>query len=127
LLLRGSPELDAPASTPTVLTLLAWCRARGRVPHLTETDIATMPVVDTVEALAESESAVVLDLLDPDALVPATVARAIADHHGPPPVLRISSEWLRAADARFSGTVRGLVVSDEARSGELLSAVLSPA
>jgi pyruvate,orthophosphate dikinase len=127
LLLRGSPELDAPASTPTVLTLLAWCTARGRVPHLTETDIATMPVVDTVEALAESENAVVLNLLDPDALVPATVARAIADHHGPPPVLRISSEWLRAADARFSGTVRGLVVSDDARSGELLSAVLSPA
>ncbi len=86
-----------------------------------------MMVVDTLEQFAQAREAVVIDLADPAALAPAEFARALADHTGPAPVLRVSPAWLRAADVALRGDVAEIVGPGSSPSVALLAATLGQA
>jgi pyruvate,orthophosphate dikinase len=128
LVVRGTQPLDRPANDPAVRLLLSWCAERARVGMLGDDDVAELPVIDTLDALAASETTVVLELRDdPSAIAPPELARALADRTGPAPVLRIAPGWLRTADVRLRGRVSGIIVTESSPSAELLRATLDPA
>jgi hypothetical protein len=81
-------------------------------------------VIDTLADLEANVGSAILELSDPTKVPPADLAKALPQHTGPPPFLRISQNWLRAADVRVRGRVRGVAVPDSAASGALLRATL---
>jgi pyruvate, orthophosphate dikinase len=126
LLIRGEHELDSPASDPAVRTFLLWCSERASVPALDPAEVAALPVVATMAEL-DDNARMILDLEDPSSVSPQELARALVDREGPPPVLRIAPQWLRAADVRLRGRVSGLLIAEHSPSRPLLEATLTPA
>jgi pyruvate,orthophosphate dikinase len=127
LLLRGEHELDRRANDPAVRLFRSWCAEQARVPTLEAYEVAELPVVNTLAALEAAGTTVLMDLKDPAAVAPPELARALAGRAGPPPVLRITADWIRAADVRLRGPVSGIVVTEDVPSTGLLRATLDPA
>jgi len=127
LLLRGTHELDQPANDPAVRRFVAWCAERAQVTAGDRRSLEELRVIGTLADFQTSETSVTLELSDPEGIPPAELAKALSGHAGPAPGLRISRNWLRAADVRLRGRVRAVDVPEGAPSGLLLRATLEQA
>jgi pyruvate,orthophosphate dikinase len=127
LVLRGTHELDQPANDPAVRTFVSWCAERAQVTATDRRSQEDLRAIGTLADLETRETIVTLDLTDPEEIPPAELAKALNEHAGPAPSLRISQNWLRAADVRLRGRVRDVDVPEGAPSGALLRATLDQA
>jgi pyruvate, orthophosphate dikinase len=127
LLLRAKHEFDQPANDPAVRTFSSWCAERVQVTAPSGSPLEELRVIDTLADLESSATSAILDLSDPTEVPPADLAKALVQHTGPAPFLRISQKWLGAADVRLRGRVRGIEVPSSATSGGLLRATLEQA
>jgi pyruvate,orthophosphate dikinase len=123
---RGTHALGPPVADPAVKRFVTWCADRARVPVPGTAELARLPSIADLEALAAHSDRVVLVLDDPEAMPAAALAKALRAHRGAAPVLRATAAWLRAADVRLRGRVSGLVAPAGSLSGALLQATLSP-
>jgi pyruvate, orthophosphate dikinase len=127
LVMRGAHALGQAVNDPSVRTFLSWCSERRQIRSLSRSEVADLPVVETLTGLEAGDTSVLMELKDPSAVTPPDFARALSTRTGSPPVLLVTPGWLRAADVRLRGRVSGLVAPESSPATALLQATLEPA